>query len=489
MGISFAGIASGLDTQSIVEDLMKIERLKVDRVVKQKTMVEWEKEAWADMNQKLYDFYRVELHALRSVGTFTQKKVDSTNSSVATITASSSAADGQHSLTVNQLAQGSHLTSEKFGNDINGEQITSSTVISDITGSDEPVTLTISSNGEVHEVIIEPDDTVGDMTNKLKEADPNINISVDDNFGRMFISTKETGSEMDINIAGDEVLLESLGLTENATKIVGQDAEFVYNGAALTSSSNDVNLNGLSIRLTGEGTTDIVVSYDVDAAYDAVKDFVLKYNELMMEINEKVYAESVRDYEPLTDDEKAAMTESEIILWETKIKDSILRRDSILMDISNTMRNILTTSMGVDTGDLDYNLLSELGIVTGAYNERGLLHIEGDTDFPGYSEKNNKLREALEQNPEGAAEFFNTLGQEVYDTMFDKMKTTELSSALTFYNDKAMDDKISEYDKRIERLEARMAMVEARYWNQFTAMEKAIQQANSTADYLYSVLY
>jgi len=77
-----------------------------------------------------------------------------------------------------------------------------------------------------------------------------------------------------------------------------------------------------------------------------VKNFVTKYNEILDELNTKYNAKSSRGYDPLTDEQKEAMSDDEIEKWETKIKDSLLRRDSTLNSIISTMTKFLADYCG-----------------------------------------------------------------------------------------------------------------------------------------------
>ncbi|WP_458788374.1 hypothetical protein, partial [Vallitalea sediminicola] len=79
----------------------------------------------------------------------------------------------------------------------------------------------------------------------------------------------------------------------------------------------------------------------------------------------------------------------------------------ILTSLVDSMRSIVGSSSGVDTSGLEYRFLSDLGIVTGNYTEKGLLHIDGDGDDPLYAAKTNKLKEAIEKDPEQVADLLN----------------------------------------------------------------------------------
>lgn len=492
MGIQFTGLASGIDTQSIIQDLMKVEYTKVEKVEKQKQMVEWEREAWEDMNTQLYDFYKSDLFKFKSDGTYNQKTVASSNTSLIlpNQSASTSAVRGTHTITVNNMAQGSFLTGEEL------DGATEATTASDLIGAlgnplitfetDEIKTITISlDNGATSfDVDIEADDNIASIIEKINDLDLDLNVSFDEEYGRFFLSSTTTGEGVQIALGGDTGMLDALGFS-NVTGTAGENSEFEYNGTTLTSDSNEITVNGLSFNLLGEGeTVTITVSQDTESIYNSVKDFILKYNELMMNINEKIGADDASDYEPLTDDEKAAMTDDEILLWESTIKNSILRRDDTLTSLGRTLRSTLTLASGVDTSGMTYKSLSALGIVTSTYTEQGLLHIEGDEDETLLGVKENKLRAAIDDDPEAVMELLTALGNQLYSSFQTKMQSTSLSSALTFYNDKYMDTQIDDYEDKIYDLQDRMDEIEARYYKQFTAMEQAIQASNSTGDWL-----
>lgn len=97
-----------------------------------------------------------------------------------------------------------------------------------------------------------------------------------------------------------------------------------------TSSTNNFNINGLTIKAlatTAAGETlSINTDTDTQGLYDKIKDFLTQYNEIINEITSLYNADSAKGYDPLTDDEKSSMSDSEIEKWETKIKDAILRK-------------------------------------------------------------------------------------------------------------------------------------------------------------------
>lgn len=266
------------------------------------------------------------------------------------------------------------------------------------------------------------------------------------------------------------------------------DAVIKLDGAELTGSSNTFTVNGLTLNLTGttlDKTTgeyeeiQLNVTNDTDTAYKMVKDFVKKYNELVDEMNKLYKADSARGYDPLTDEQKEAMSDDEIEKWETKIKDSLLRRDDTLSGIITVMRSSLQTTTEVDGKKYS---LSSFGIRTSSdYTENGKLHIYGDEDDETYSTQTNMLKAALEENPEAVMKTLAEAGQSLYDAMTKKMAKTSLSSALTFYNDKKMKDDQTAYKKQISTLEEKLKDLEDRYYKQFTAMETALTKMQNSS--------
>jgi len=272
------------------------------------------------------------------------------------------------------------------------------------------------------------------------------------------------------------------------TVFEASDAKVTVNGAVIESSSNTISVNGLTLDLVsakpGE-TISIGVSQDTDSVYNMVKDFVKQYNELLEEMNNAYYAESSRGYEPLTDEQKDAMSETEVEKWEKKIKDSLLRRDNTLGSLINAMRTALDECVTIDGQDY---ALSSFGICTTKYTEKGKLHIYGDQDDSDGMMYEDKLRKAIEEDPDKVMEVLQTISKNLYDTMADKMKATELSSALTFYNDKQITKELTGYKEQLDKEEDRLTEIEDRYYKQFASMETALSKLSSQSSSLMSML-
>lgn len=275
-----------------------------------------------------------------------------------------------------------------------------------------------------------------------------------------------------------------------AVRVEGQDAIIWLNGAKFEGASNTISVNGLTItaqEVTGKdslgnlNTVSVTTSTDAQGVYDMVKEFLKGYNELINEMDKLYNADSARGYEPLTSEQKEEMTDKDIELWEKKVKDSLLRRDSSLNNIINVMKNSLAGGVDID-GKRSY--LSEFGIQTAGYlysekNERGAYHIDGDKDDGLSASKTDKLMAAILEDPERVTEVISGIAGKLYDNMTTAMRSTSLSSTYTVYNDKQMKVEYNRYTEKIADAEEDISWWEDYYRSKFTAMESMLASLNS----------
>lgn len=701
MAIRMTGLTSGLDTESIVAALMEAQKSKKTKVENKKTKLEWTQTIWSGLNKKLYSFYTDYAGKMRFQSSYLTKKAASSDSSVLTATANSTAANGSYSIKVSQLAAAQYVTSAKLGtykttdedgNDVDAS-VSSKTKLADL-GFDTSGSsvIEIKAGDKKANLYVDQDTTVGDFVQKMKDA--GLNASFDEKQSRFFISAKDSGADSKFTITnttlsadqtaakdallqamdysnlsssdqgtvkqvlsdlqnaqtteaktaaykslqdiadataktkvtdyykkqltdkytseyittetttdddGNEVTVEKLtdaglqalkdagmdddtfvdsdrlavvkdklidqkvskdiasdeykqkieddvengstdaGVDSKATRdsniivavdnyadqissgtsvaassdltklgmdnidgsavkenasgngmavIAAADSIVQVNGATLTSSNTTLDVNGLTLDLVSASDQEvkITVSNDTSAVYDSIKDFVEQYNSILTEMNKYYYASSSRGYDPLTDDQKKEMSDDEVEKWETKIKDSLLRRDNTLGGILETMRSTMTSTTVKASNGKTYSL-ANLGITTGKdYKEYGLLHIKGDEDDEDYADSTNTLENLINEDPQVVQEVLSGIVTNLYNNLNKKMSATTMSSALTFYNDKEMAKQVTQYEKDIKEWESKLADMEDRYYKQFTAMEKALASLQSQQSSLSSYL-
>jgi flagellar hook-associated protein 2 len=331
---------------------------------------------------------------------------------------------------------------------------------------------------------------------------------------------------------------ESKG-TDGAVVINAADAQIILNGASFTSDSNTMTINGLTITATGvtgtgeENAVSITTATDSSGVYDSIKSFLSAYNTVINKMNKAYNADSASDYQPLTDDEKDEMSDTEIEKWETKIKDAILRRDSTLGTTISLFHNstqqsyyvlngkavtysskdgaykyngnVLTTEDGTNittsaqldkwasaNGATKYNLSSfgikTLGYLNAAENEEYAYHIDGDSDDGETGVNEDKLLTAIQTNPDDVSAFFAALFSDMYSSLTTAMQHTTLSSSFTIYNDKQIDSDIDDVEDDIETWQERLEDLEDEWYDKFSTMETALSELQSQQTALSNLL-
>lgn len=280
-----------------------------------------------------------------------------------------------------------------------------------------------------------------------------------------------------------------------ATKVSGQDARITLNGAEFTGSTNVFEINGLTFTALNETKAgeDITVTTedDVDGIYDMVKSFLKEYNSIINEMDKLYNAESAKGYEPLTDDEKEAMSDSEVEKYETKIKDALLRRDSNLSTVSSALKSIMSGGVDVN-GKTMY--LSDFGVETLGYfeaadNEKNAYHIAGDSDDANTSGKSDVLKSMISNDPDTVIAFFSSLSKNLYTKMSDLSKSVDgYRSYGSFYDDKKMTSDYNDYKTKISELEEKLNDYEDKWYSKFSKMETALAKLQSNSSAVTSLL-
>ena len=506
--IRLTGMNSGLDTDSMVKELVNAYEKKGQKTKNAKTKHEWKTEIWTGLNKKIKAF-NSKVKSMQFSTSYSAKKTTSSNENKVSVVAKENAVKGTQTITVDQLAKTSYITSKKLelkgadGNTIDGK-VTSNTKFSELGFEDAAHTITVKQGDKSVTLDTNADTTVGEFVSKLKAF--GLDASFDENNGRFFISAKESGEKNDITFSSDNpAVLDKLGLTakSGASVIKGEDAIIHLNGAEFKSSSNSFDINGLAINVKGLSDGEqitLTTDTDTDAIYNNIKSIVSEYSKLINELSKLYNADSARKFDPLTDEEKDAMTDDEVEKWETKIKDSLLRRDSNIASVMSAMKNsAMDTYVVGEKKDKDGNIvvpgtkmtLADFGIGTLSYfasgdNEKSALHIFGDADDSDVSGETNKLKAAIAANPDSVADFFSQLMTNMSE-QFNKLTTSTTNRSYgNFYDDKKVKSEMTAYEKKVSDFETYLADIEDKYYKQFTAMEKAMAKLNSTQSQLGS---
>lgn len=372
------------------------------------------------------------------------------------------------------------------------------------------------------------------------DTDAGVNVSYSNLTNQFVFTAKETGEGGRIELGngkGDDLATALFGKVDTKdenTYSAGQDAIFkaTVNGSTmyLSRSSNTFDMDGMSVTLKGtfnntdRGTdADPIKSSDLtgmtsadeskmfekgesvtftsksdtDTIVDAIKQMVEDYNKIVTEVKGAYSDMPLQQtngsrYEPLTEEQKADMTESEIEAYEEKAKTGILFGDNDLSSLYNALRSAIAP------GGNDGSFLRSIGIKT-SYSE-GLTTIELDE---------TALREALETNPDQVKEVFTKSkdnGASSDGLMTSIQKVTNRYAATTGATkgiliekagskysptaalDNTLLDQMNEIDDQIETWQNKMSDKVDYYTNKFTQLEMLIQQMNSQSSTLSGLM-
>lgn len=123
MAMRMTGLASGLDTESMVKELVSASSEKVNKIKQKKQDVEWKKEIWSGLNTKIYNFYKTELSAFKTVSSYNAKKAVASDETKVSVSVGANASNGTHSVSVEQTASSAYLTGDNIkikGNSFTG---------------------------------------------------------------------------------------------------------------------------------------------------------------------------------------------------------------------------------------------------------------------------------------------------------------------------------------------------------------------------------
>lgn len=367
-----------------------------------------------------------------------------------------------------------------------------------VTGSTKLIDLGIAEGTEIkingNAITVDRTTTLSGLAKQMSKL--GIEANYDAGQGRFYLNSKDTGEKNAFTIEAVNAdgtasdALSKIGLdlqVGDEGRIDAENAVIEYNGVRYEQSSSTFTINGLTIEATEKGDTQTFsVGIDAKGIYDKIKEFVKSYNELIDEMNTLYRAPRVKDYEPLTDDEKSAMSDDDIEKWEAVVKGSLLRRDDTISSLLSSMRTTLTKQVSVTNADgttKNYSLAS-FGINTSVYTEYGKLHIYGDSDDSDFADFDDSLMAAINANPSAVEKTFSSLGSEIYNNLMKAMGKTDLSSALTFYEDVTIDKEISSYKDKVSTLQDKMQAEQDRYYKQFSAMETALAKLQSQQTYI-----
>ena len=354
------------------------------------------------------------------------------------------------------------------------------------------------------DIFLHKDDSIDDMMKKINTtAGTDVTMTHDKLKGTFTLESKSEGLNSKISFdSKTNALFDKLGFDMNENnRIVAQDAVIEINGVETTRESNNFSYNGISFILNEETTEALTIEVERDnsSTKQLLMDFVNAYNGLIEGINGMTSEMQAKTkggyYEPLTDEEKKAMSEDEIKKWETTAKQGILNRDSILTGITSAMRTQLYQNVTFEDGSK--LSLFQIGITTSSdYKDQGKLVIDEaalEAAIEKYGDKIDKMfTQSADNSLTGAAKNASMgIGDRINNIVDGAINTSKGSismkaGAKTGYTSKDNDllKQITDESKKISDMLTYLANREDHYYSMFAKLEAAISKNDSQMTYL-----
>ncbi|MGL4773766.1 MAG: flagellar filament capping protein FliD [Clostridium sp.] len=335
-----------------------------------------------------------------------------------------------------------------------------------------------------------------------------------------YINKMLSGKGIEAKLDGEKIVFESSKIGSASTIEInkvdssggvevkeGTDSNIIFTDSkggvyVHSGNSNTVTIDGVTFKFTGEIPKDTEITVngkkDVTQLKDKIVNFVNDYNNLIENLNTMVKQKPNKDFMPLTDEQKKEMSEDEIKLWNEKVKQGQLSRDSDITRIINNLKNTIVTP--VSSNGLNFEKIGIMPVGDYAGTKNGTFTIDEE-----------KLTKALEENAEEVMNLFigqpvNSSGMndaEKYNStgVFHRMKdilykeTVSVSSSLikkagiegsSSVSNNTLTKSIEAHEKKIKDMEKDFKRREQDLYSKYARLEVMMNKYNSQQSYLMS---
>ena len=350
----------------------------------------------------------------------------------------------------------------------------------------------IEINGK--EVTLNRNMTIDQMLKTINNTkDIGVTMSYDRLADKFLIESKTVGgSSLSLIDLNGSNFFQTLGIDTNASAIEPGTKAVVYiNGEKVESNTNTFDYRGVSITLNHATETGGVIPPDTDDyvshadditvtvkrdATDAVKNIVNTidaFNAILKRIDDLLRErKGVNEvgYKPLTDEEKSVMSDKQVEEWEAIAKKGILKGDPGLQSLANRLRSEIYASVRSVESETGHHFMNL---------SNGQIVIDED-----------RLKTALEENPDRVADFFAGIedgkGSGLFYRINDAMTTyVNVSQIRTL---RGLEDSIRQVNEQMDKMMLKMYAEEDKLYKQFAAMETALSKLQSQGDWMTSML-
>ncbi len=449
MSIKLSGMISGLDTDSMITELVSAYSEKKDNIYRNQKTLEYKQDAWKSMNTKIYNLFSGKLSSLRFSANYA-KKASQVSSTKASVTAGSTAVNGTQSLKITQLAKSGYLTGARLDG-----SYTADSKMSEF-GVTSDTRINVSVNGKDSFIDVTSDMTITQFTTQLKEK--GLNASFDTINQRFFISSKESGASADFSLSGNNdlgnTLLKNMGIYNVSSKDISSYKEYINNASTdpdyITNLAKDEYLNSILSSMkkdiqsnTNSNNTKInennsnITLHKEDISFANMSD--ADKDELMTKLSENItnqqksIDEKKDELSKETDDEKKAALEKEISDMEEALKTMTDKRDRF---------NDIKTAVGSSESDA---FKDKVKVIEDDRNAKiTVLESENEALKTANEDNDKKINEITENMSKSVTEKETYLGTDKFD-----YSSSEFSLIVDKYNEKLESAKnvVADYER------------------------------------------
>ncbi|MED5619771.1 flagellar filament capping protein FliD [Ideonella sp. BN130291] len=302
MSISSLGVGSNLDAESIVTQLVALQRQPIDQLKTEKTTLDTKLSSFGKV-QSYMSALRDAARRLTDLSTWKAVSATSVDPSAVSVSAGDGATTGSYNIAVDHLAAAQSVGSAAFASS-SATVGTGVMTISIGSWNADQSAFTPKTGSSAVAITIEDGDTLAQVRDKINGADAGVVASIvnDASGARLSIRSKDTGIEnafqIVVNDGGDGVDNDASGLSRLAYDPAAsagvmsryqeaKNAVATINGLSVESASNTLSnvLDGLTLTLNkpvaAASPVQVNVASDKDAMSKAITDFATAYNDAM----------------------------------------------------------------------------------------------------------------------------------------------------------------------------------------------------------------
>ena len=497
------GMASGMDTDSLVRSMMQIEQMKYNNQLRSITKIQWKQETMKDIGSDLKTFMNdftsvIGANTMMKSSNYITFNVAVTGDKASAVTAVGTSDAYAGTTVINSITQLAVASRVESGAKVSkGEMLSesNSTALSelDFANSLDFVGGKISFAINDVEFTFKSTDSLQSVINTVNSSNAGVNMVYSRLTDKISFESKEQGEKSSVkirNILGNAVGSNSaFGVDEGAYEN-GKYALLSINGINVKRSSNTFTLDGIAYTLNStfeasEGSATIKLTQNIETAVDAVKKFVDGYNTIIKKLTDLTSTRKTREqgkYVALTDEEKDSMSEKQIEQWEEIAKIGLFYNDNGITSLISGLRSALYESiegLGIPP--------SEIGLRTAAFAKNGEISLD-----------ENILRSALTKNPHQVMNVFMQRSSSTDSATAKKengllvrinnLMNTYIKGPGDISADSPIVSSLRKESRKIEEMEKKMNAMQEKLYLKYAAMEEAMSKIQSQSNWLASML-